>query len=237
MPDPVSTTIGAVSTVGGLAGSYLQGKSAEKAAQTQADAARAGISEQARQYDIMRELMSPYVEAGASSLAQQQNLIGLNGNKAQQAAIDAIKGGSQYNTLLQQGQNAMLQNAAATGGLRGGNTQSALAQYSPNLLNSLIQQQYGNLAGITSLGQSSAAGVGNAGMQTGSNIANLLQQQGAAAAGGQLAQGNMYANMGNSLAQSLGMAYAMRGGLGGSTSGYNNYMTSNAMSNLMGSEF
>ena len=52
-----------------------------------------------------------------------------------------------------------------------------------------MQQQFGNLGGISSMGQNAAAGVGNAGMQTGSNIANLLGQQGAATAGGQIAQG------------------------------------------------
>ena len=91
--------------------------------------------------------------------------------------------------MQQQGNNAILANASATGGLRGGNTQAALAQFSPQLLSQLIQQQFGNLGGLTSVGQNAAAGVGNAGMQTGNSITNLLQQQGAAQAGAALAGG------------------------------------------------
>ena len=105
--------------------------------------------------------------------------------------------------MLQQGNDNILSNASATGGLRGGNTQAALGQFAPALLSQLLQQQYANLGGLTSIGQSSAAGVGNAGMQTGSNIAQLLQQQGAATAGGQIAQGGVGAS---GLGSLLGLA-------------------------------
>jgi len=87
-----------------------------------------------------------------------------------------------------QGENAILQNASATGGLRGGNVQAALAQFRPALLSSLIEQQYGRLGGLTAIGQNAAAGVGNAGMSTGTNIATLLGRQGQAEAGGILGQ-------------------------------------------------
>ena len=85
----------------------------------------------------------------------------------------------------------MLQNASATGGLRGGNVQGALAQFRPQLLNQLIEQQYSRLGGLTSLGQASAAGQATAGMQTGTNIANLLGQQGQALAGGAMGKGGV----------------------------------------------
>ena len=78
----------------------------------------------------------------------------------------------------------------------------------------MIDQQYARLGGITSMGQNSAAGVGNAGMQTGSNIAALLQQQGSAMAGAQIAQGQAQAQIGNSIAGGIGM-YAGMGGFGG----------------------
>ena len=105
----------------------------------------------------------------------------------------------------------MLQRASATGGLRGGNIQGALAQFRPQMLNSLIEQQYGRLGGMTALGQQSAAGVGAAGQQTGVNVANLLGQQGAAQAGGQIAQGKAFASIPASIAGGLGI-YS---GLGG----------------------
>ncbi|MBJ8495539.1 hypothetical protein GHV14_16495 [Acinetobacter nosocomialis] len=187
-----------------------QKNAANQAAQVQTESSQAAIDEQKRQFDAIQELMKPYVNAGTGALAGQQDLLGLNGAAKQQAAIDSINNSQAMQTYMQQGENAILQNASATGGLRGGNTQSALSQFRPQLLNQLINQQYQNLGGLTSIGQNAAAGVGNAGMQSASNIGNLLQQVGAAQAGNALAQGqasaNQWAGIGNLVGQ-LGGAY------------------------------
>lgn len=161
-------------------------KAAGKAGEAQEEASQAGIAEQQRQFDKLVELLSPYSKAGEGSLSAQQNILGLNGAGAQQAAISGIEQSPYFQSTAQQGENAILQNASATGGLRGGNTQGALAQFRPALLNQLVQQQYQNLGGITSLGQNSAAQTGNAGMQSANNIGNLLAQGGQAKAGGYL---------------------------------------------------
>jgi hypothetical protein len=88
-----------------------------------------------------------------------------------------------------------------------------LAQFRPALLNQAIEQQYGRLGGMTQLGQRSAAGVGAAGMETGSNVSNLLAQQGAARAGGELGQAKAYGQLLNIPAQAAGMSFG--GGFGG----------------------
>jgi len=79
-----------------------------------------------------------------------------------------------------------------------------LAQFRPQVLSSLIEQQYNRLGGLSSMGQNAAAGVGNAGMQTGNNISNLLQQQGAAQAGGALATGQAWGNVLGGIGQYAG---------------------------------
>lgn len=198
--------IGAVAATGAsLYSTRQQGKAAGRAAELQSQAADRGIDEQQRQFDAIRELLKPYTDGGPGALTGQQDIAGLNGENAQQAAIAAIQRSPQFMALQQQGENAILQNASATGGLRGGNTQAALAQFSPQLLSQLIDQQYSRLGGLTSLGQNAAAGVGNAGMQTGNNIAQLMQQQGAALAGGALAQGRTQAGYANAISNGLGM--------------------------------
>jgi len=199
--------------VGGatLVSGYMQGQAAEEAANIQAGSAQAGIAEQRRQFEAMQKLLQPYTEAGKPALEAQQALIGLQGPEAERAAIERIRGGETFKALSQQGENALLQQASATGGLRGGNIQGALAQFRPQLLSSLIEQQYGRLGGMATLGQQSAAGVGGAGMQTGTNIANLLGQQGAAQAGGELAQGRAFASIPSAISGGLGI-YS---GLGG----------------------
>lgn len=185
--------------VGGITGTNQAAAGQQAAAQTQAASAQAGLDQQNKMFEALRASLTPYMTAGTGALSSFQNLSGLGGADAQQAAINGIQGGSQFQALNQQGQNAILQNSAATGGLRGGNTQGALAQFSPQLLQGLIQQQLGNYQGIASLGQNAAAGVGNAGQQSANAISNLLQQQGAATAGGQISAGNLAGTNFNSL--------------------------------------
>jgi hypothetical protein len=190
----VGKAIGKV--VGGITGSNDAAKAAERAGQTQAAAAQAGIKEQRRQFDELVKLLSPFVQAGTGSpgvtgsVQAQQELLGLRGADPQRAAIRGLEQGPIMQALLRQGEEAILQRASATGGLRGGNVQAALGQFRPQLLSDLIQQQFQNLGGLTQVGQASAAGQATAGLQTGTNVSNLLQQQGAARAGGQIAAGS-----------------------------------------------
>jgi hypothetical protein len=175
--------------IGGALGGAFEGKeSVSQASDVQQQAAQGGIDEQRRQFDAVQKLLQPYTQAGAGALAQQQALLGMGTPEAQQQAINALQSGPQFQALQQQGENAILQNASATGGLRGGNVQGALAQFRPALLSGLIDQQYSRLGGLASLGQNAAADVGNAGMSTGTNIATLLGRQGQAQAGGILGQ-------------------------------------------------
>ena len=243
MPDPVTMMV-----VGGsaLVGSLVQADAAKSAAGTQAGAAQAGISEQRSALDKLQALLKPYVdvggpgiaglkpyaEAGAPAFEQQQALIGLRGPDAERAAIERISGGARFQEMAQQGEEALLSRASATGGLRGGNIQGALAQYRPALLSSLIEQQYGKLGGLADIGretqtnlakigQASAAGVGAQGVTTGTNVANLLGQQGQAIAGGQLGEARAYGQLFNLPAQFLGMQM----GAGSKTPGFGSLFT------------
>jgi hypothetical protein len=183
----------------------MQADAASEAASIQGDASAAGIAEQRAARLAMEKLLSPYVSAGTTALGQQQALLGLSGADAQRNAYSAIENSAGFQAQVQQGENAMLQNASATGGLRGGNIQGALAQYRPAMLTNAINQQYANLGGLTQMGQNSAAGVGSSGMTSANNVASLLAQQGAASAGGVLGQANAYSGLLNAPMQLLGM--------------------------------
>lgn len=259
MPDPVTGLI-----VGGTAllGGALKSNAAKDASKAQVNADALAIDEQRRQFDAIKQLLSPYVDKGVAALpgldpymdagagaipgleqfaqgglpafGQQMDILGLNGQGAQGAAISGIESSPLFQSLAQQGENSILQNASATGGLRGGNVQGALAQFRPAMLKSLIDQQYERLGGIAGmgaqatqnlfstgvqttqntvgLGQNAAAGTGNAGMQSANNIGTLLQDQGAARAGSQMAQGNAWGSVLNLPAQFLGLKMGMGGG-------------------------
>lgn len=242
MPDPVTGIIGGSALLGAGTSLYSANKGAKaaaQAAQTQTQAQGQAVDEQRRQFDAIRELLKPYVEAGRPDLTQpyigagpgalqaMQGLAGLRGTGEQQAAIEQIKQGAQYQELARQGEEAILQNAAATGGLRGGNVQAALSQFRPALLNQLIESQYGKLAGLTSLGstsaenllrlgQASAAGTAAAGQQSAQNIGNLMVGQGQAQAAGQIGAANAFAQGAGGFTGALG-------------SGVQNYMLMNAL--------
>lgn len=111
--------------------------------------------------------------------------------EAQKRAIAALEQSPFFTSMMQQGENAILQSASATGGLRGGGTQGALAQFRPGLLNQMVQQRMASLGGLTQIGQASAAGQAAQGMQSAGAIGNLLAQQGAAQAGGIMAKGGL----------------------------------------------
>lgn len=188
-----------------VASAYVQKESAKDAARAQERSAQQGINEQQRQFEAIQELLAPYVEAGAGAVSAQGNLIGLGGADAQRSAIQALQDSPEFKYLVQSGEEAILQNAAATGGLRGGNVQASLARYRPQVLGQLIEQQFGRLGQISSLGQASAAGEAAAGQNASNAITSLLTQQGQARAGAELARGQAISNVIGSLGQ-LGIA-------------------------------
>jgi hypothetical protein len=198
-------TIGSA-VIGGSLASKAQKKATNTAVAAQTQSSDAAIAEQRRQFDATSALFRPYVEAGNSALARQMDLGGVNGPEAQQAAIDAIQSGAEYGSLVRQGEEGILQNAAATGGLRGGNVQASLAKFRPEVLSALINQQYQRLGGLTQMGQASAGNQASAGGAFANNVGQLFGQRGEAIASGALANGQNTANMWGNLAGTVGFA-------------------------------
>lgn len=187
---------------------YASNRASSKAAKSQNQATQGGIEEQRYQFDKIQELLKPYVDAGSSAIGGQMDLSGLSGPEKERAMIDQIQQSPTFNALVKQGETGILQNASATGGLRGGNTQSALAEFRPSVLSSLIQQRFNQFSGIAGLGQASAAGQAAAAQNTGNNITGLLQTQGEIGAARALAQGQNTANLANTVGQ-LGIMYGL----------------------------
>ena len=178
------------------------------------------INELRGQYGGAENLFAPYINAGSNALGGQLDLAGLNGPEAQSTAIAALEGSPEFQARIQQGENALLQNASATGGLRGGNTQAALAQFRPRVLSDLINNQYSRLGGLAGSGLNTAGAQANLGQALGSNIASLLGGNasnraniltGAAGSIGNLLTGNA-TNQGNLLAgQAADIGSLLRG--------------------------
>jgi hypothetical protein len=212
MPDPVTGLIaGGATIIGGSMQSSAAKSAAGTAAGAQERSAELGIQEQRRQFDAIRELLQPYVEAGTPALAAQQAMLGFGPAGAEQAQIDAVTRSPIFQERVRQGEQALLSQASATGGLRGGNIQAALAQFRPAILAEELETRFGRLGGMVGLGQRSAVGVGEAGMQMGRDVSGLLATQGAARAGAALAGGT------SPVGQFLSAAPAMAGAYFGMT--------------------
>lgn len=210
-------TLGAVGLGVAAGGANLmqqraQRKAADRATQAQVQSTDAAIAEQRRQFDLMRETFQPYVDVGTDVLPEMRALLGIGDEQLQQQALQRIQEGPQFQAMLQQGEEAILQNAAATGGLRGGNTQASLAQFHPQLLGNEINRRFGQLGGLAQLGQASAAGVGSGALMTGQNVGNLLLEQGQAIGQGAIARGNIRANQWGQIGNLIGAGI---GGFGG----------------------
>lgn len=195
----------------GLYSSRKQSQAAARAGDQQAAAAYAGIEAQQEQFDQINAMLQPYRLIGRRGLDGQRDILGINGDAAQQREYRDIENSPAFGALMDQGENAMRQNASATGGLRGGNFQGALAQFRPQMLAQLIEQQYGRYADLTSTGLNAATQTGGFGQRSAMGTADLLQQAGAARAGSSLAAGQAYGGYANAITGAIGLY----GGLGG----------------------
>jgi len=198
--------------IGKITGASDAAKAAERASGQQVEAYQAGIDEQRRQFDALQALLKPYIEGGTGAFQAQQQLIGLGTPEEQAAAIAQLEQSPMMRALTQKGENAILQNASATGGLRGGNTAAALAQFRPQMLAQMIENQYSRLGGLSTLGANAAVGQGSQGMAMAGNVGNLLGNIGASRAGATMARGNV-ARQG--FGDLLGIAGMFSGGFGG----------------------
>jgi len=126
-------------------------------------------------------LLQPYTSTGANAQVQLAALSGANGSAAQSQAINDLKNSPNFQALQAQAEDALLQNASATGGLRGGNTQRALATLAPSMLNDLINQQVSRLSALSSSGQSAATQAGQFQTAGGAQIGNLQASSGSQA--------------------------------------------------------
>lgn len=167
-----------------LFGGMSQADAVNNAANVQSQSLQQAIDEQRRQFDINQQNLAPWLAAGKTALGQQGDLLGLNGSGTQQSAIDALQASPLYQSLFRNGQDAVLNNAAATGGLRGGNANRSLYNLGQDTLSSVIQNQLANLGGLSGTGKSSADSLNTSGSTSAANIGNLLSQIGSAQAGG-----------------------------------------------------
>jgi hypothetical protein len=181
----------------------LLGAGAEKKASKNAQSALVtslnnAIGTQQHQYDQSRTDFAPYLAAGTSALGGLGDLAGINGNDKWSAALAQLQESPLYKTLFRNGQETLLQNASATGGMRGGNMQRGLADFGADTLAQVYQNQIGNLGGLANMGLGATGNISALGQSNANQVAGLQQGIGNANAQGILTRGGLTAGMWNS---------------------------------------
>ena len=124
----------------------------------QSGAARAGQAQAQRQFEMQRNDLGPYREAGLAPLQAQQALLGLQGQPAADAAMAQFQQSPGYAWQMAEGQRAVESSAAAQGLLRSGATLKALQERGQQLANQDFSNYYNRLMDLSKMGQNSAAG-------------------------------------------------------------------------------
>lgn len=157
---------GALGGLGGLFG----GGSGGDAAEAQALAFMKGIEELRRQFNITREDLAPFLEAGTGALGDVTAgaTIGGFGERLQE-----LFSGGALDPLIEERQRAVESGLSARGLSRSGTAIRELADIPTQLGFDLENLLFGRASGLAGAGQSAAAGLGGFGAQTAQGIAGL----------------------------------------------------------------
>lgn len=133
--------------------------------------------------------LNKWVNPGVQANNQQAALSGAMGPEAQAQAYAAFQDSPGQQFLRERGEQAVLRNAAATGGLKGGNVMKALSDYGQGMAQQDFQNQFnrlGNVAdrGLTAAGQQTSLYDRQAAAATAREGYNAQLQAAALSAGG-----------------------------------------------------
>ena len=179
-----------------------------------------------------RQDINPYAIAGQDALRTQRALAGLDG----QAAFDAAYQESpQMKFLREQGERAALRNAAATGGLGGGNVLKELTRYNTGLASQDLQNQIANINQLSGRGFNAATQMAGLNLNTGLPAANAINTLGVNLATGRTDAAtklaDQYGDASNKLANILGSQGLNISNLVGNTASSINNARNNAAEN------
>ena len=121
------------------------------------DDAKAGFINTAPIAVAQSSRIDPYSQAGTTALEQQMALLGLRGNDAMNAAMNAAYNENPAQQFTRaQNEKALIRNRAVTGGLGDEGVSEALTRLNSGLTNQNIQQQLQQLGLLSGRGQEAA---------------------------------------------------------------------------------
>lgn len=209
---------GGVAAAGGVASAAIGANAAKSAANTQAKGEQSAIDLQQKEWDQQQANEKPFLQQGSTAVNNLANLVndpnfsqypGGTFSAPTLAEAEQMPG---YKFQLEQGTNAIDQNAAATGSLLSGNTGKALTDYGQGLAstdygnlynqalntymtnygvwNSDTTNRVNRLQNLANLGANTAANLGTQGQAAATNQGNELVGQATALASGTVGAAN-----------------------------------------------
>lgn len=230
MPIPFLIAAG-VAAAAGLGSAVAGGVGSANAARAQETQAQKAMRLQQQMWRDQQGRMSPYLEAGRTTLAQllEQMNGGAFDRKFDPSQLASDPG---YQFRMAEGQKALERSAASKGGLMSGGFAKGLTQYGQGFASNEFQNawqrdqaektgQFSRLSGIADMGERAAGAMGQMGQQYANQMSNLYGDVGNAQSAGAIGTANAvsggFNTLGN-LAMMAGMSGAGGGGGGGSSS-------------------
>lgn len=178
-----------------LYGNIMAGSGAAAQGALQGSQTSAASQQQARDYLMQQDALPSGLRSAA--LNSLGGLYGGSGSITDRAMASPV-----YQAAVQQGENSVLRNASATGGLRSGNASNDLAQVNQNALVSAYNDQVNGLQGLASL-QSNANNIAGYTAGAGNTLGQGQANAGTLSGQGQIAASQNYANYWGQGAQSI----------------------------------
>jgi hypothetical protein len=184
----VETALIGASVAGSLMKGYganKAGKTAQKGFQQGAQQATGAIDESMKQ---ALGYLSPYMNFGEQALPYLQQYLQQGAPQQFQFDAQAYQNSPEFQNLQAMNEQAVLRNASATGGMRSGGANAALAGITPQLLaqergqqlnefninQGLQQQRFGNLFNLTQFGAGFGQNAAQMAMGAGADKANYM---------------------------------------------------------------
>lgn len=193
----------ALGVAGSVGASMIQSNAAKKASQQQAQASANALATQQQMFGVAQNALSPYYNAGASTLPTLQSL--LTPGLSQTNTLSGLPGfqfQSQWGTMS-------AKNALAAEGLGGstGPLAKAISDYNNGLAGSYYNNYVGQLQNFVNTGAGAASALASGAIGAGNAMASTQQSQGNALAAGTLGSSNALAGgisgVGSSAANAL----------------------------------
>jgi len=239
--------VAGAAVAGGVIGAYgankaanTQAEAATNAANVQAQSAREAQALQKQMFEQQVAGQEPFRQAGLTGQNRLMEYLGLGGNAGaagygkygRDFGMSDFQADPGYAFRLGEGQKALERSAAARGGLISGGALKAATRYGQDMGSQEYQnafQRYQTnrsnqlqpLGNLMAMGQSAASNQGSAAGNYGNAGANLITGAGNAAAGGITGAGNAQA------AGYMGMGNTLASGLTAAATGYQNQQNFN----------